>query len=93
MNPMSFQPGDKVKVLCSAQQGAFPTEYLIVVQTTNGPVLGFVQAEYIEKQSDRWYASGVVSSRTGDKYVVRLPGSFATINGFASFRSDDLIAP
>ena len=78
--------GAKVRVLCSKSPGAFLNEYLISIDTQDGPISGFIDANEVEV-TDRGdnYVWGIVHKVEKERIVIDLPGSFFTTTGIAHF--------
>lgn len=83
-----FQPGQRVRVKCSVQPGAFADERLVTIDTATGPISGFVSAEHIvDEREQEGYLSAVVSSVSKDMLTLWIDGSFFTTNGLADMSS------
>lgn len=72
----TFQVGQYVDIPCDLHKGAFPGEYLVTLDTQDGPSSGFVQARHVNKP--KGYIRGIVRKIDGDTITVQLPGSFFT---------------
>lgn len=83
--PNTIDPGTQVRIPCSLGGGAFPDEYLVTIDTADGPLSGFVDSDVIKDAGDRAYVLGTVCGAEGDRVVVSLPGSFFTTTGIAHF--------
>ena len=78
--------GAKVPVRCSVSPGAFLNEYLITIDTTEGHISGFIDAqEVIKDGTGRTHVYGFVHEIEDDRIVISLPGSFFTTTGIAHF--------
>lgn len=78
--------GARVRVFCSKSPGAFLNEYLISIDTQDGPISGFIDASEVEV-TDRGdnYVWGIVHKVEKERIVIDLPGSFFTTTGIAHF--------
>ena len=78
--------GERIRVFCSKSPGAFLNEYLISIDTQDGPISGFIDANEVEV-TDRGdsYVWGIVHKVEKDRIVIDLPGSFFTTTGIAHF--------
>lgn len=76
--------GDKIRVPCSVQPGPFAGEFLIQVETVNGPVSGFVTEENLVRKDDEAFVRGVVLEVLDSTMQVKIKGSFFTTNGLAT---------
>lgn len=81
--PNTIDPGKRVHIPCSLGDGAFPDEYLITIDTADGPLSGFVDSDDVIKDAGAAYVRGTVRGVEGDRIVVSLPGSFFTTTGIA----------
>ena len=78
--------GVKVRVICSKSPGAFLNEYLISIDTADGPISGFIDADAVGvTESGANYILGIVHEIEGERVVIGLPGSFFTTTGIAHF--------
>ena len=78
--------GVRVRVSCSKSPGAFLNEYLISIDTQDGPISGFIDADAVEEtESGSNYIWGIVRKIEGERVVIGLPGSFFTTTGIAHF--------
>jgi hypothetical protein len=85
----NFAPGQKIRILCEVQRGAFPTELLVTFDTAEGPISGFVRSENVERiEGHEGYIRGTVKEVEGDTITVMVEGSFFTTNGLAYLKSD-----
>lgn len=81
-----FEPGEVVAVPATAQQGAFPGEYLITISTRSGPVSGFArERDFVHPPKT---VRAVVRESTPALLTVQLSGSYFTTNGMAEFPAD-----
>lgn len=81
-----IREGVQVQVPCSISRGAFLNEYLITIETSDGLISGFIDADSVNKDNDdSAYICGVVHEVRGDTVVIGLPGSFFTTTGIAHF--------
>lgn len=81
----TIDSGTQVRIPCSLGGGAFPDEYLITIDTADGPLSGFVDSDDVTKDADAAYVLGIVCGAEGDRIVVSLPGAFFTTTGIAHF--------
>ena len=78
--------GVKVRVFCTKGPGAFLNEYLISIDTADGIISGFIDADAVEEtDAGANYVWGTVHKIDGEKVVIGLPGSFFTTTGIAHF--------
>ena len=79
--------GSRISIPCEATKGAFLNEYLISVETANGPISGFIKAEdVIGEPPGKTFVVGIVRGESDDRtIIVRLPGSFFKTTGIAYF--------
>lgn len=89
---MTFRQGDLVGVPCLVERGPFPDENLVIVETEEGTISGFVkQANLKVRDGDRGFIKGTVVATERDHVIVRLFGSFfTTALGIASVRPSGL---
>lgn len=80
---MSISPGDAIFVPISVENGAFPKESLITIETINGPVSGFIRSDEIEMKHGNPFVKAVVLEVSDEAITVRLKGSFFTTTGLA----------
>jgi hypothetical protein len=81
-----FRKGQEVWVACQAQPGAFPDERLVTINSTTGPISGFVKTADLEKpDSGTTHVRGWILAVSADTVELRIPGSFfTTASGIAS---------
>lgn len=91
-NVMTFRQGELVGVPCLVKRGPFPDENLVMVETEEGTIAGFVkQANLKVRDGERGVIKGTVVATERDHVIVRLFGSFfTTALGIASVRSNSL---
>jgi len=82
-----FEPGESVAVPAIVQDGAFPGEYLITIQTNSGEVSGFVRdRDFVTPQKT---IRAVVRPESNPSVLaLQLAGSYFTTNGFMEFAAD-----
>lgn len=81
-----IREGVRVQVPCSISRGAFLNEYLITIDTSDGPISGFIDADSVNTTDDNIaYICGIVHEVRGDTVIIGLPGSFFTTTGIAHF--------
>ena len=85
----NFEPGESVAIPATIQQGAFPGEHLVTVQTSSGAVSGFVRDQDIVEPNKT--IRGVVRKLTSATLEVELSGSYFTTNGLVALASDPLL--
>jgi len=90
---MTFANGELVGVPCSIQRGPFPDEHLVMVETEDGTIWGFVQQSNLQmtnstgSQMSRGYVKSAVVEETKESILVRMFGSFfTTALGLASVK-------
>ena len=81
-----MKSGGEVRIPCTTSQGAFEDERLITIETMEGPIAGFIDADEV-KTADNGdtYVCGVVQGVEDERIVIRLRGSFFTTTGIAYF--------
>lgn len=86
----NFKAGDKVQIQCEIGPGAFPTEFLVTFETTQGPISGFVKKGNIirDDKSGVGYITGEIVSVTPQIITVLVEGSFFTTTGIATLKRD-----
>jgi len=78
--------GERIRVFCSKSPGAFLNEYLISIDTEDGPISGFIEAQSVEEtETGANFIWGVVHEIEDERVVINLPGSFFTTTGIAHF--------
>ena len=88
-----FKQGQQVLVPCSVGPGPFPDENLVIIETTDGKVSGFISPDEIVKATTGdTFIVGRVHETNESTVVVRVPGSYFTTNGLANFSPDALEA-
>jgi len=83
-----FEIGQAVGIRCDIEQGPFPGEYLVTMNTIDGDISGFVNEADITIEKDVGYIHGVVHEVTDEMIGVRITGSFFTTTGLAHLSSD-----
>lgn len=73
-----FQRGQIVNIPCTIQQGAFPDEVLVTIESDKGIVSGFLKSSLVVHRNGHDYIRGVVVEASADSVNVRVPGSFFT---------------
>ena len=76
--------GDVIGVKCQVQPGPFSDELVITVETTTGPISGFVRRDHLRETKDGWLVRAVVLEMRPNEIQVDIEGSFFTTNGVAS---------
>jgi hypothetical protein len=78
--------GQVIKVPCTLAGGSpFSDEPLVTVDTTQGPISGFVESDEIEyDESHNTFVKGVVRAIHNDTIDLWIRGSFFTTSGFAA---------
>ena len=89
---MTFRRGELVGVPCVVERGPFPDENLVMVETEEGTISGFVkQANLRVGDGERGVIKGTVVATERGHAMVRLFGSFfTTALGIASVRPNGL---
>ena len=87
---MEFNIGDRVKVPCTFQPGAFNDERLIIINTGHEQLSGFIKSEYLtEAEGNKGYLVGIVIN-TEEQFVgIQLKGSFFTSATGQAYISND----
>jgi hypothetical protein len=79
-----YAPGQPILIRCEIQPGAFPTEYLVTFQATDGPVSGFVRRDGVERiAGEEGYIAATVKEVSADTITVIVQGSFFRTTGLA----------
>ena len=85
----TFKVGQDVNVSCNIYPGAFPSEYLVILEAQDGEYSGFVQVEHVTPSpTDKTQGSiqGIVRAIEDGRITVQLPGQyFTTAMGFTTF--------
>ena len=89
---MAFLTGDFIGVVCEVKDGPFDDEKVVVVDTVNGPISGFVRNSELREVNGRWEVRGRVEELNGEVIKVLIFGSFFTTNGIADIRSSSAMA-
>lgn len=80
--------GDRVYVQAQVDQGAFPAERFVTVETKDGSVSGFAKADFVVNKGGRSYLLAEVKGVHPDNITVMLFGSFFTTTGLANIPSN-----
>lgn len=83
-----FEVGQYVAIPCDVRPGAFPSEFLVTLETLDGVSSGFVGTQYVKRTDDesRGIIEGIVRKIEDDTITVQLPGSyFTTAMGMTRF--------
>lgn len=76
--------GQTIHVPVSVEQGAFPKESVITIETQDGPISGFIRSDEVERIGEgNASIAGVVLDVSESAITVKLPGSFFTTTGLA----------
>ena len=85
----TFKVGQFVNVPCNIYPGAFPSEYLVILEAQEGEYSGFVQVEHVTSsptEKSQGSIKGIVRAIEGDRITVQLPGQyFTTAMGLTTF--------
>lgn len=73
-----FRRGQIVNIPCNVQQGAFPNEVLVTMNTDTAVVSGFLKSSSVVRHNGQDYVQGVVIEANAEAVQVRVPGSFFT---------------
>jgi hypothetical protein len=94
---MTFANGELVGVPCSVQLGPFPDEHLVMVETEDWTIWGFVQQGDLQMSANegtdtnRGYVKSAVVEQASESILVRMFGSFfTTALGLASVKRNRL---
>ncbi len=79
---MALTVGQQIWIRCKVQPGPFSDEPLVTIDSTDGPVTGFVKSE--ELTADQSSVRGVVRGIEKDHVEVWIKGSFFTTNGLTN---------
>ena len=89
--PAEIRLGMQLRIPCTAQNGAFKDEYLITIETKDGMISGFIEADAVSSDAaGNKYVLGTVREINGEIVAIRLSGSFFTTAGLARFSQRDL---
>ena len=66
-----FEVGQYIVIPCDVRPGAFPSEFLVTLETLDGVLSGFVGTEYVKRTGDESEALSKASS--GRSKTTRLP--------------------
>lgn len=84
-----FKVGQYVNVACNIHPGAFPSEYLVILEAQDGASSGFVQVEHVTPsptEKNQGSIDGIVREIEGERIIVQLPGQyFTTAMGLTTF--------
>lgn len=69
---------------CEVRPGPFSDELLVLVETVNGAISGFVQASELRRETSQAYVRGVVKEVLGEVIEVWIKGEFFSTAGLAS---------
>lgn len=72
----TFNIGERVSIPCSLKPGPIKGEYLITVQSVDGPVSGFVKKQFIVKFGPNAFVVGIIEGIQPETILVDIPGSF-----------------
>ena len=81
---MALMVGQQVSIPCKVQPGPFSDEPLVTVETTEGPLTGFVKSEELRETAGQTSVRGIVRNIEMDYVEVWIKGSFFTTNGLAN---------
>lgn len=81
---MALMVGQQVWIPCKVQPGPFSDEPLVTVETTEGPLTGFVKGEELKETAGQTSVRGIVRNIAKDYVEVWIKGSFFTTNGLAN---------
>jgi hypothetical protein len=85
-----WKVGETVWIPCEIREGAFPGENLIICQTVDQEISGFVSDSELDKKSSRVRA--IVAGVINGKITVRFRGDFFTTAGLADISSQAISA-
>lgn len=84
-----FVKGQRVKVPCTINRGAFPDEKLVIIDAPTGPISGFVSSDDVEETNrGSGFIFGTVQSISDEFLTVLVHGSFFTTTGLTDFPRD-----
>jgi hypothetical protein len=81
---VEFKVGDVIGVRCRVQPGPFSDERVVTIETTTGPISGFVSVDELKQEDGAWFVRSTVRALTHDEIEILIKGSFFTTNGVAS---------
>lgn len=84
----NLEAGDSIFLPVRADPGAFTGEYLVTLETRDGPTSGFMEAEQVVEKGGRSFVRAQVLDVGRDWITVRLHGSFFTTSGLAHIGRD-----
>lgn len=84
-----FRVGERIRIRCEVQKGAFPTESLVTFETSEGPISGFVRSDILEDADEgEGFLPATVLAVSQDTLTVKVEGSFFTTTGLAYLDRD-----
>ena len=82
----TLERGQLIAIPCKVFPGAFNHEAMVIIDTLEGEVSGFVRRdELVRVEDDVGYVKGRIVDVTTDTITVLLKGSFFTTTGLAEF--------
>ena len=85
-----FSAGEEVAIPAKVFPGAFPGEFLVEIDTADGPVSGFVRESDVRNvniNEHSGYVRATIESFDSHSVKVLISGSFFTTNGIAYLSS------
>jgi hypothetical protein len=79
---MALSVGQPVWIPCKVQPGPFSEEPLVTIDSTDGPITGFVNSAELSEDKNR--IRGIVRGIGKDHIEVWIKGSFFTTNGLTN---------
>ena len=80
--------GQKIGVRCEVAPGPFADEFLVTIETTSGPMSGFVTEQNLIISGEDHYVRAIVENVEADQLGVLIGGSFFTTSGSAFISYD-----
>ena len=75
-----FREGELVKIPCKIQQGAFPEEYLVTIETDDKEISGFVRKQFVTMTgpSEGYIKAKIIVKDSGQTTLQLVQGSLFT---------------
>ncbi len=81
-----LEPGQLISIPCKVFPGAFNHEAMVIIDTMEGEVSGFIRRDdFIRIEDDRGFVKAHIVDVTTETITVLLKGSFFTTTGLAEF--------
>lgn len=87
------ESGETLLIPVSASPGAFPDEYLISLDTLDGPISGFIRSDEVKEIEGEKFIEGRVLDASQDGIRVVIHGSYFTTTGLAHISKEVAFRP